>query len=65
MVKNWKTSLAGFGMILAGIGGFLGPYFDGDPATDPNYQVVIGAVITGIGLLVAKDKNVTGGNVQQ
>lgn len=63
--KSWKTSLAGLGMVLAGIGGFLGPYFDGDPSTDPNYQIVIGAIITGVGLMFAKDHNVTGGTKQQ
>lgn len=65
MGKNWKTTTAGVGMLLAVVGGFLGPYFDGNPATNPDYQVLVTMAIAGVGLLFAKDYNVTGGTKQQ
>ena len=45
-LRSWKTTLAG---VLAALGVILpqaAAFFDGDPATTPNWQVVIGAVIT-------------------
>lgn len=57
-MKNWKTTLAGLFILL----GVLGKDMKAgaiDPATD------FGAVSAAVGLFVAKDKNVTGGTVQQ
>jgi hypothetical protein len=50
MLKNWKTTLAGLGAIITGI------------ATIVKGDIVSGvsAVITGIGLVGAKDYDVTG-----
>ena len=52
---NWKTSASGLILILLGLGGqFLGihvPGFTGDPGT---------MIMAGLGLIVAKDSNVTG-----
>jgi len=50
MFKNWKTSLSGLGAIITGVAVVL----KGD---------VVGgvtAIITGVGLLTAKDFDVTG-----
>jgi hypothetical protein len=50
MFKNWKTSIAGIGAILTGVATFI----TGD---------VVGgvtAIITGVGLIGAKDYDVTG-----
>jgi hypothetical protein len=57
-MKNWKTTLTGIAAILAVVAKVLA-----DP-TSLNASDV-GAVIAGIGLLTAKDHNVTGGAVQQ
>lgn len=50
MLKNWKTSLAGIGAVITGI------------ATALKGDIIGGvtAVITGIGLVGAKDYDVTG-----
>jgi len=55
--KNWKTSFAGFGILFGLVSKISMMGFD--PATD------IMSGITAIGLIFAKDGNVTGGTVQQ
>lgn len=60
--KSWKTSLGGLGMIL----GALSDIVHGLSASVAiNWQADITAIIGGIGLLCAKDSNVTGGTVMQ
>lgn len=52
---NWKTSLAGLGGIATGIGLLIkGQIFEG-----------VSSIITGAGLIGAKDFNVTGGTKEQ
>lgn len=58
-MKNWKTTL--FGFVLAG-GMFLAQNTTGQTQTVGNWISVLGASIIG---LVAKDKDVTGGTIQQ
>lgn len=53
ILKNWKTSLAGLGAILTGAAMIV----------KGNYVEGIASVSAGIGLLKAKDSNVTGGTV--
>ena len=57
-MKNWKTTLAGLFMLLGIVGKDLGAGKI-DPATD--FAGVMGAV----GLIAAKDHNVTGGTEAQ
>ena len=62
-MKNWKTTLTGVLTILGGVaaGGKLilaGQVTEG-------VAVIFTAVTAGIGLIAAKDSNVTGGTVQQ
>ncbi len=59
---NKKTNITGFGMIFAGIAEILtGMSGDGNV----NWQLVLTSIIGGIGLVSAKDGNVTGGTVMQ
>lgn len=55
-MKNWKTSLVGLAIIGAGIYVFV---------TTKDWTQSGIAVGVGIGLLLAKDNNVTGGTKQQ
>jgi len=55
-MKNWKTSLIGLVIIIAGIYVFI---------TTKDWTQSGIAVGVGIGLLMAKDNNVTGGTVAQ
>lgn len=56
---SWRTSLAGalsaLGILLPAIAAAI----DGNPATDPNWGMVIPAVIGSIGLLFARDNKVS------
>ncbi len=59
LLINWKTSAAGAVVIGLGVLELFGvhvPGFTMDPGA---------ALATGLGLLVAKDANVTGGTVKQ
>lgn len=57
MKGSWKTTMGGVGAILAAVGGALNLMFDGNPATNPDWTIVIAAVTTGIGLIFARDNN--------
>lgn len=59
MWKNWRTSLAGIATIAAGAAGIVNA-----PSNDVNTLTQsVAAILAGIGLLTAKDSNVTGGTV--
>jgi len=63
--KSWKTTSAG---ILAIIGGIAGIWFTVKSATGLTMEALTGyitAILTGVGLIFAKDSNVTGGTTQQ
>lgn len=56
-MKNWKTTISGVASIVAGISMYVN-----DPLT---INEAIGLVVVGLGLIFAKDSNVTGGNISQ
>ena len=58
-MKSWKTTVTGLGTILAAIAGALVLFFDGKPETNPDWTAVIAAVTAGLGLIFARDNNVT------
>lgn len=56
-MKNWKTTVAGIAAVLGVVAKVVSSgHMD---AAD------IGAFTAGVGLIMAKDHNVTGGNVEQ
>ena len=55
MMSSPKTTLAGIGAILVAVGAAMSAMFDADPLTVPQWDVVIAAVLAGIGLIFAKD----------
>lgn len=62
LLTNWKTSLAGgLAILLPALHTFLGLDIPGIPVPDFG----AGTLTLGLGLLFAKDGNVTGGNVPQ
>lgn len=56
ILANWKTSAAGAALVLKGILGLLGY---GDSTT------AVADIVMGVGLIFAKDGNITGGSVKQ
>ena len=58
-MKSWKTSAAGIAAILVALGGAVQVLFDGNPATNPDWNVTVAAVLAGVGLMTARDNKVT------
>jgi hypothetical protein len=58
--RNWKTSLGGIVTALAALFGAVKALTDGDPATVPDWNVVITALAAACGLFFAKDYDVSG-----
>ena len=58
-MKSWKTTLFGAGGLATVLFTAVPALLDGDPATNPNWDLVIGAALPAIGLLFARDNNVT------
>lgn len=50
--KNWKTTLTGIGLVVTGVAMYV----------NGNLEGAISSILGGIGLIFAKDYNVTGGN---
>jgi|SanBayMetagenome_1026888.scaffolds.fasta_scaffold00828_8 hypothetical protein len=59
MTGSWKTTAAGIGAVLIAVGSALNATFDADPATVADWGAVVAAVIAGVGLLFARDNNVS------
>jgi len=55
---SWKTSLAGIGAILVGLGNAIAELTRGGIAA-VNWTVLFAAITTGIGLIAAKDSGVS------
>ena len=60
MMSSPKTTLAGVGAILVAVGAAMSAMFDADPLTVPQWDVVIAAILAGIGLIFAKDSKAPG-----
>lgn len=54
-MKNWKTSLAGIAAVITVIANVAVMLLDGNPATNPDWSLVIPAVLGGLGLTAARD----------
>jgi hypothetical protein len=55
--RSWKTSAAGFGVLLTTLGTTLNQLSDGNPATSPDWNIVLPLFFTGfIGLFASDHK---------
>lgn len=63
-MKNWKTTSTGITMI---VGAVIGVYFayKNNQINEAVITASISSLLGGLGLIFAKDKNVTGGTVKQ
>lgn len=62
MFKNWKTTVFGTGGIMTALVDIISNFAAGTPEKI-NWAIDIPIIITGLGLVFAKDSNVTGGSV--
>lgn len=63
-MKNWKTTSTGIAMI---VGGIVAIYFASktNNINEASIMACVTSVLAGIGLIFAKDNNVTGGSTPQ
>ena len=54
-----KTTITGVLTIIVAIAAAAKAFFDGDPSTVPDWTATIAAITAGIGLIAARDNNVT------
>lgn len=59
MKSSWKTTVAGISAILIAIGTAATAWSDGNASTVPDWGTVVTALIVGLGLIFARDNNVT------
>jgi len=55
--RSWRTSSAGIGAILIGLGGLASDYGANGHISIPALTAAFGSIITGIGLMLARDNN--------
>lgn len=58
-MRSPRTTLAGLAAILTAGGAALTALADNDPLTAPDWASLIAAVIAGLGLIFARDNNVS------
>ena len=61
--KQLTQTGAGWGALIALAGGVLNSLMDGNPATNPDWNLVIPAAITAIGVITARAKKATSEDV--
>lgn len=63
MPKSWKTTVMGILTICGALIVAGKALLDGDPSTNIDVAALWVSIMAGIGLITAKDSNVTGGTV--
>lgn len=63
-MKSWKTTTAGIGALLTTLGTTLNQLFDGNPATNPDWNLVLPLILTSLVGIFARDNKVTSEQVQ-
>lgn len=59
MKTSWKTTALGISTILAAVTAIVQALLDNDPTTNPDFTVAVAAIMSGAGLIFARDNNVT------
>lgn len=55
MNTSWRTTTLGITTIIAAVAGLLQAVLDNDPATNPDMTVAVAAILSGFGLIFARD----------
>ena len=59
MKTSWKTTAAGIAAIVAAAASAAVALFDADPASLPDWGALGAAILAGVGLLSARDNDVS------
>lgn len=59
ITKSWKTTWAGILQFLSIVATQIGFLFDTDLATNPDWGLIVASLITLVGLITARDNNVS------
>ena len=59
MLKSWKTTLAGLITLVLTTGNQILFALDADPATNPEWSLVITGIVAFLGLFFARDSDVS------
>lgn len=54
-LTSWRTTVLGITTIVAAVAGVVQSMLDNDPATNPDMTVAVAAILSGIGLIFARD----------
>lgn len=57
-MKSWKTTVTGIAVLIGAVSMALIALLDGNPATTVDFDAIL-AALAGLGLLAARDNNVT------
>jgi hypothetical protein len=63
LATSKNLTVLGIATILGALSTAAVSLFDGDPATNPDWSVVVTALISGLGMVLAKGAKTTGGTV--
>ena len=55
ILSNWKTSVGAIGLIIVALGNALPLLFDGNPNTNPDWNILIPELMAAFALLFAAD----------
>ncbi|HUT92820.1 MAG TPA: hypothetical protein VMY37_25225 [Thermoguttaceae bacterium] len=56
-MKSWKTTFCGIGAFLIALITALTAMWDGDAGTEPQWAIVVTALIAAVGLFMARDND--------
>ena len=59
MNASWRTTVAGIAAIVTAVASAIAALLDNDPTTVPEWGAVAAAVMAGVGLLNARDNQVS------
>ena len=54
-LTSWRTTALGITTIIAAVAGMVQAFLDNDPTTNPDMTVAAAAILSGLGLIFARD----------
>lgn len=54
-LTSWRTTVLGITTIVTAVAGLVQAFLDNDPTTNPNITITAAAILSGLGLIFARD----------